>query len=203
MDYSDLAYTVEPMRLEDIDEVVAIERRSFPTPWPIGAYRFELRQNPRAHYFVARPRHKSEEGVEERPQGGLWARLKRSSPPSPKGHVVGYGGFWLVAGEAHISTIAVDLRLRRRGIGQLLLASMIEKAVALGANYLTLEVRASNPEAQELYRKFGFQEVGRRSRYYSDKEDAVLMSVEELTPSYWEHFGELVTALRERLKADQ
>ena len=64
MAQSDLPYIVEPMHVEDIPEVVQIERLAFPTPWPARAYRYEIAQNKLAHYFVARRQLPEEEGVE-------------------------------------------------------------------------------------------------------------------------------------------
>ncbi|MFQ6000770.1 MAG: ribosomal protein S18-alanine N-acetyltransferase [Anaerolineae bacterium] len=198
MEYNGLAYKVEPMQASDIREVMAIERLSFPTPWPMGAYRFEIRRNPRAYYFVVRPQ---EEGAapSEKPRRGLLARFRSTDQRSP---IVGYGGFWHSAREAHISTIAVHPRLRRKGIGQLILIAMIEKARSLGADHITLEVRASNLVAQSLYRKYGFQVVGRRRRYYSDNnEDAVVMVAQDIDRlPYSIHLQELRERLIERLE---
>jgi len=198
MDCSGLAYKVEPMEVSDIQEVMAIERLSFPTPWPTDAYRFEIRHNPRAYYFVVRPQ---EEGATQReePRRGLLARFR---PTDERPLIVGYGGFWCSAREAHISTIAVHPRLRRKGIGQLILMAMIEKARSIGADHITLEVRASNLVAQSLYRKYGFQVVGRRRKYYPDiNEDAVVMAVQDIDrPPYSIHLQGLRNRLMERLK---
>lgn len=197
MDYDGLAYKVEPMQTSDIQEVMAIERLSFPTPWPMGAYRFEIRHNPQACYFVVRPQGEGEAQPGET-RRGLLARFHSSDRPP----IVGYGGFWCSAREAHISTIAVHPRLRRKGIGQLILLAMIEKARSGGADHITLEVRASNLVAQNLYRKYGFQVVGQRGEYYSDNnEDAVVMVVHHVDrPPYSTHLQGLRERLMERLK---
>ena len=184
MDRESLPYTVEPMRLQDIPEVLEIERLSFPTPWPARAYRYEVGQNRLAHYFVARRRFPAEreEQVQEKDASFLnriqsWTQTTRAGALS----VVGYCGFWMAADEAHISTIAVEPKYRRQGIGQLLLITAIERAVKLGASLLSLEVRVSNLAAQNLYRKYGFKVVGRRPRYYSDnREDALIMTAEHV-----------------------
>jgi ribosomal-protein-alanine N-acetyltransferase len=184
MDRDALPYIVDSMRLEDIPEVLEIERFSFPTPWPARAYRYEVGQNRLAHYFVARRRFPAEreEQVQEKDAYFLnriqsWTQTTRAGVLS----VVGYCGFWMAADEAHISTIAVEHKYRRQGIGQLLLITAIERAVKLGANLLSLEVRVSNLAAQNLYRKYGFKVVGRRPRYYSDnREDALIMTVEHV-----------------------
>lgn len=199
MDYDGLAYKVEPMQVSDIQEVMAIERLSFPTPWPMGAYRYEIRHNPRAYYFVVRPQEEGAAQCEE-PRRGLLARFRSTTARRPS--IVGYGGFWCSAREAHISTIAVHPRLRRKGLGQLILIAMIEKARSVGADHITLEVRASNSIAQSLYRKYGFQVVGRRRGYYSaSNEDAVIMAAQAIDrPPYSIHLQELWHRLTERLK---
>ncbi len=184
MDREHLPYQVERMRLQDIPAVVEIERLSFPTPWPARAYRYEVGQNRLAHYFVARRQFPDErdEQAEEHDTGLLkrlqsWTQTTRTVGFP----VVGYCGFWIAADEAHLSTIAVDPRYRRQGVGQLLLIAAIERAIELGASLVSLEVRVSNLEAQSLYRKYGFKVVGRRPRYYSDnREDALIMTAEHV-----------------------
>jgi ribosomal-protein-alanine N-acetyltransferase len=125
----------------------------------------------------------------------LWQRDGR--PP-----VLGYGGFWMIAGEAHISTIAVASEWRRRGLGEFLLWSMLTRASAMGAFEATLEVRISNKVAQNLYHKYGFETVGRRRRYYQDNsEDALIMTVNSFnSEAYQERLGELGQALMARLR---
>jgi ribosomal-protein-alanine N-acetyltransferase len=207
MDRDHLLYSVEPMRLQDIPEVVEIERLSFPTPWPARAYRYEVRQNRLAHYFVAR-RHfpdEREERAEEK-ETGLLKRLQSCTQTTKAGAlpVVGYCGFWIAADEAHISTIAVDPEYRRQGVGQLLLITAIERAIELGASLVSLEVRVSNLAAQNLYRKYGFNAAGRRPRYYSDnREDALIMSTEHLRSAPYQrllegHREQLLQRLKSR-----
>ncbi|HYR93179.1 MAG TPA: ribosomal protein S18-alanine N-acetyltransferase [Methylomirabilota bacterium] len=144
---------IEDMRLEDVPAVQLVENASFPIPWPANAFRHELTQNKNAHYLVAK------EGD----------------------HIVGYAGLWLSLDEAHITTFAVLPEYRRRKIGERMLLSIFERAERLGAEWLTLEVRASNLPAQRLYEKYGFRPAGIRRRYYSDNnEDAIIMWTERL-----------------------
>jgi len=144
---------IDDMTLDDVDAVQEVERTSFPVPWPANAFRHELTQNKNARYLVAR------EG----------------------GRIVGYAGLWLMVDEAHITTFAVHPDLRRRRIGERLLVRIFEMAQALAAEWLTLEVRASNLAAQKLYEKYGFRRAGVRRRYYSDNnEDALIMWTERL-----------------------
>ena len=144
---------IEDMRITDVDAVQEVERASFAVPWPASAFRHELTQNKNAHYIVAK------EGE----------------------HVVGYAGLWLSLDEAHITTFAVLPDFRRRRIGERMLISLFERSERLGAEWLTLEVRASNLPAQRLYEKYGFRTAGVRRRYYSDNnEDAIIMWTERL-----------------------
>ncbi len=144
---------IEPMTLDDLPAVHAIERASFTTPWPDDAYRSELRTNRLATYVVARA------GDE----------------------VVGFAGLWLMVDEAHVTTFAVDPAWRRRGIGEHLLVALLDVSIARGAREATLEVRLSNVAARRLYEKYGFRPVGLRPRYYTDNgEDALIMTTEPL-----------------------
>ena len=144
---------IEEMRSEDIPGVQLVENASFPLPWPANAFRHELTQNKNAHYIVAK------EGE----------------------RIVGYAGLWLSLDEAHITTFAVLPDHRRRKIGERMLLALFERSAKLGAEWLTLEVRASNLPAQRLYEKYGFRAAGIRRRYYSDNnEDAVIMWTERL-----------------------
>jgi ribosomal-protein-alanine N-acetyltransferase len=195
MDYTDLPYVVKPMRLRDISKVMEIEHVSFLSPWSARAYRYELLENDLSHYFVVRQRQM------ERPESSLLARVRRSLGVGIRPPILGHSGFWLMVGEAHISTIAVQPNWRRRGIGELLLVAMLDRATELEAEIATLEVRVSNVTAQNLYHKYGFQQVGLRRHYYRDSnEDALIMSTERLTSATFQsQFQQRKRALREKL----
>ena len=111
-------------------------------------------------------------------------------------YLLGFVGIWLMVDEAHIVTIASRPERRREGIGERLLIAAIELARDLDQVVVTLEVRASNVEAQAMYEKYGFARVGLRKRYYTDNnEDAVLMTTPDLaTPAY----VKLLAGLQER-----
>ncbi len=210
---------VRPMRHSDIPQVIEIERESFPTIWPPTAFRRELQQNRLAHYIVvternpkptaaAPPRH----GPVGRILGEVRHMLHGDNPqdlPAPEDRpelVAGFVGMWLMADEAHIVTIATRESHRRRGIGERLLIAAIELAQQKHQPLVTLEVRVSNGAAIALYEKYGFEEVGRRPRYYSDnREDALIFTASAVTSQAfierfndlrsaharrWEHFGE-------------
>jgi ribosomal-protein-alanine N-acetyltransferase len=189
-------YKVEPMQWTDVPEVMAIEQQAFTLPWSDYTYRHEILENTHSHYFVARRLN----GESHLSSNWLMRRLRRARPAP----IVGYGGFWLVIDESHISTIASDTKWRGRGIGELMLLAMVERSIELGAAMVTLEVRASNLVAQNLYRKYGFEIVGRRARYYRDNdEDAELMTVDHVnTEIYQQRLRELREALEDRLRRD-
>lgn len=138
---------IQPMVPADIAEVVAIEAVSFPSKWQAGAYENELR-NKSAHYIVA----------------------KAGS------RVIGYAGMWATDDEAHVTTLAIHPDLRRRGTGERLLMTLLEKARELRVTRMTLEVREGNKAARRLYEKHGFMPIAHLHRYYSDTgEDGVVM----------------------------
>jgi ribosomal-protein-alanine N-acetyltransferase len=187
-------YRVELMQWADVPDVMVIERQAFTLPWSDYTYRHEILENNHSHYFVAR-----------RLNGHAPARfdwLRRLVQRPPAAPIVGYGGFWLVVDESHISTIASSEQWRGRGIGELMLLAMVERSIELGAVMVTLEVRSSNTVAQNLYRKYGLAVVGRRPRYYRDNdEDADLMTVDHVQDAaYQAKLRALRAALEERLR---
>ncbi len=159
-----LPYRVEPMTLSDIPQVIEIEQAAFPTPWSARAYRYEVVENENSTMLAVRP------------GGGPLTGLVRHLGFVPSGPILAYGGFWLLDNEAHIATLAVHPERRREGLGELLLVSLLEQAMAQGAWRSTLEVRVSNRPAQKLYEKYGFRKEARRRRYYTDtNEDGYFM----------------------------
>ncbi|MCF6097195.1 ribosomal protein S18-alanine N-acetyltransferase [Thermovorax subterraneus] len=140
--------TVELMGVEDLDQVIEVEKLSFTNPWSRNSFFLELTSNELATYIVAKV----------------------------DGRVVGYAGMWLIVGEAHVTNVAVHPGFRKKGIGELLMRSLMTIARESGAKMMTLEVRKSNYIAQNLYTKLGFEPIGIRRGYYTDNnEDAVIM----------------------------
>jgi [ribosomal protein S18]-alanine N-acetyltransferase len=191
------AFVVEPMRVEHIPAVSAIEKLSFPQPWPQNAYRREIQENRMAHYIVARRLGDSPHTAEApyvsptSPSTDLFGRLSRLwRPPEPPRSpqlveelrsIVGYAGIRVMTDEAHVTTIASHPDVRGQGVGELLLVALIHRGIEVGARWMTLEVRASNQVAQNLYHKYTFKEMGVRRRYYSDNgEDALVMWTDAL-----------------------
>jgi [ribosomal protein S18]-alanine N-acetyltransferase len=143
------------MIVADIPAVLAVDQASFPTPASEKLYRHELTDNPLAHYQVL---------------------LEHTGTTE---EVIGFAGFWLIAGEIHISTIAVRPDRRGRGLGEWLLLNLLLLGCDLAPLLVTLEVRRHNRVARNLYAKYRFEEVGVRRGYYRDTdEDALLLTVD-------------------------
>jgi ribosomal-protein-alanine N-acetyltransferase len=196
------------MRKEDVPQVNEIDREAFPTQWPPPNYNHEL-QNMLARYIVACEDTEAAENpgakaVPDTAPRGLVQRVKKwlggflgTEKPTPdRQRVVGFAGIWVLADEAHITNIATRKRFQRRGIGELLLFSIMDVAKELKADIMTLEVRASNTTAQKLYQKYGFTQVGLRRGYYTDnREDGILMSTESFSSaSFQERLQQLKQA---------
>ncbi len=140
--------SMAPMTLEDLDEVLSIEKASFHTPWSRGAFRYELTQNRVARSVVVRAGHA----------------------------LAGYLCLWEIGHEIHVTNLAVHPRYRRRGMARALLASMLDDARRKSVELVFLEVRPTNVEALNLYESLGFRVIGRRKGYYFDTgEDALVM----------------------------
>jgi len=194
-------FTVRPMTIADIAQVMEVEQESFPTMWPPTAFKRELQQNRLAHYIAVVERNPSAEVQADTPadtpgHGGAFERLfgeirhllgseedKPLPPPERRPELIaGFIGLWLLPGEAHIVTFGVRQAHRRRGLGELLLISAIELAQRNGQAMVTLECRVSNEAALGLYEKYSFERVGLRPRYYSDDhEDAYVLTVDGVT----------------------
>jgi len=144
--------TESPLRFirlmpEHIAVLLPLELASYPDPWTQGMFRQEVK-NAHSYFYVAF-------------LGDVLA---------------GYAGFWLVAGEAHVTKVTVDEQFRCRGFGLALMEFLLQKGDELAATTFRLEVRESNRAAQRLYARLGFREIGRRQGYYTkSKETAVVM----------------------------
>lgn len=194
---SSFPFVVRPMQETDIPAVMAIERRSFPSPWPESAYRYELRYRVNSRFYVLEP----SGGEEPQPVGFgerlQWALQHQEAPP-----ILGYLGLRLRAAEVHICTIAVHPDWRGQGLGDLLLLLALETALRHGARRVTLEVRPSNRVAQRLYAKVGFVRVEVRRSYYRDGEDAWVMALELLDEACAACLQDLREAVEARLVAE-
>ena len=202
------------MEGRDIYAVAAIDREAFPTTWPPPSFHRELNDS-RVRYLVVRQESEAiaspvgtiAVGLSSRPKFQLFLdRIRRGLlsgskvENSPVESILGFVGIWITDGSAHITAIAAREAHRGRGIGELLLISAVEMALSQELQSLTLEVRTSNTVAQSLYRKYGFQEVGIRKRYYRDNnEDALLMTTDPIEASEYQQLFQGLVSKHERL----
>lgn len=140
--------TLRRMLLQDVSCVHEIESLSFPRPWSRESFESEL-DNACARYIVL-----LEDGI-----------------------VAGFGGMWLIVGEAHVNNLAVHPDYRRRGYGRRIMKEMMRVAYRDAENpQMTLEARVTNAPAIDLYMSMGFEVAGRRKNYYEDNgDDAYIM----------------------------
>jgi ribosomal-protein-alanine N-acetyltransferase len=194
----DTDYYIRLMQEKDIPQVLELDREAFPTQWPrptYNSFKQELRNRLARYIVVCKPNTFTREPERETLSLPVWEKLLhlknifnfRSSvstenPPPAKEYIIGAAGFWLMVGEAHITTIAVRESYQKQGIGALLLIAVMDMASQLNAHMVTLEVRISNTTAQSLYSNYGFYQTGLRKRYYSDNgEDAYIMSTDTIS----------------------
>ncbi|HLM08242.1 MAG TPA: ribosomal protein S18-alanine N-acetyltransferase [Thermoleophilaceae bacterium] len=139
-------FEIRRLTYADLPQVIAIERRAFPTPWSLAMFVLEL----------------------SKPSGICLASVRDE-------RVIGYLVCSRYDTVWHLMNIAVDDRMRREGIASALLERLFEIADKPSEQY-TLEVRTSNDAAIRLYERFGFRAAGRRRAYYHDnREDAIIM----------------------------
>ena len=139
------------MTIDDVQAVHKIELASFPTPWTLDSFYYEMTENQYAHYLVAE---------------------------DETGEIIGFCGIWLVIDAAQITNVAVVKSVRGQGIGETLMREAMRVAKEANMDVMSLEVRVTNTVAQNLYRKLGFLDGGLRKGYYTDnQEDALVMWV--------------------------
>ncbi len=143
-------WVLRDVRAEDLDAVIEVELTAQPAPWTRVIFEREL-DTEHSHIWVA----------------------PGTSPDDPA--IAGFCVLWLVHDEAHVLNVAVHQDCRRRGLATALLAELLERAVEYELAFVTLEVRESNAAARALYGGMGFEEVGRRPKYYADTGEAAVL----------------------------
>lgn len=150
------------MLIDHLDQVLAIEAYSFPTPWSRPIYERDITENANSRFYCAL---------------------------NDEHEVVGYIGNWFYLDECHVGTIATRSDMRKQRIAQRLILHTAQYAIIEKIQYIVLEVRVTNLSANTLYHKLGFRKVGIRKGYYSDTgEDANLMILDKL-PEFVERLG--------------
>lgn len=146
----EMKVNIVPMNADHLEELERLERICFSRPWSRKMLAEEL-ENACAAFLVA-----------EEPETGK---------------ILGYAGVLVMADEGYITNVAVFPEYRRQGIAAQIIKVFCDFATGNHLAFLTLEVRPTNTAAIELYRSFGFEEVGRRKNYYDlPKEDALILT---------------------------
>ncbi len=141
---------IRRLTLDHLDNIMKIERVSYPNPWPSSVFVEELQHR--------------------------WSTLWGFFPPGMQ-VPVGFLLFWEIYDELHVLNLAVHPDYRQNGLAKSLLTSLLEYGRRKNFKFVTLEVRRSNIPALNLYRQLGFQMVGVRKGYYCDNnEDALIMA---------------------------
>ncbi len=164
---------LDVMKLKDLDEVLKIEKRLFPSPWSKWMFAAEI-ESERSFCFVARS----------------------------EGAIIGYAVLNYIGREGHLLNLAVVPDYQNLSIGSTLVARLIKFAMQNGVRRLTLEVRTSNIVAQRLYQKFGFQKIGVRKKYYAEtNEDGLILWTGDITfQSFQEKLNNIEKQLGRKIK---
>jgi [ribosomal protein S18]-alanine N-acetyltransferase len=155
---------IVPLTTDLLNEVVKLDELCFGKLWTLEGYQREL-ASPNSEIILLQ--------IQERD-------IEEDRSPIPE-QILGVGCFWRIVDEAHITILAIHPDYQNRGLGQLILYSLLKKSSALGLERATLEVRDSNESALYLYQKFGFKIAGRRKNYYQKTgEDALVLWCKDL-----------------------
>jgi ribosomal-protein-alanine N-acetyltransferase len=148
--------------VRDVAAIVALENRVYDPPWSETIIRDEMAQANRIYLVV------EDDGI-----------------------IVGFGGVMLVEEDAHVTTLGIAPEHRRRRLGSRLLLALIDRALDAGSRNVTLEVRESNVNAQQLYAQFRFADVGKRRGYYRSEDAVVMWALAVDTDDYRRHLDEI------------
>ena len=159
--------TIRDANLSDLSAIVSLEGQVYDQPWSEAIIRDELAQASRTYLVIE--------------QGDA---------------IVGFGGLMFVDEDAHITTLGIAPNERRQHLGSRLLLKLVDRALDAGSRHLTLEVRESNDNAQQMYEQFGFDGVGKRHGYYRGEDALVMWALDIDTEAYQER----LEAIRLRLE---
>ncbi len=209
---------LKPLKAEQLPAVVELDKLCFGGHWTLDGYRREL-ESTTSHLLTlclksANVYHSIQSNYNpETPNNSQLSELtaQQSRALSLSGvatqteaeipsQLIGLGCFWSILEEAHITLLAVNPEYQNQGLGKLLFYGLLYLAHHQGLERATLEVRVSNQTALSLYKKFGFQEVGKRRRYYQDTgEDAVILWRNHLATA---EFNKILMEWHQEIKAN-
>ena len=164
--------TIKKMSLKHISSVVELDRLCFGGLWSAQGYQREL-ESPNSDMLILVISQNAEDSNEE-----VFFKSSNFQSQITYNHqsIIGIGCLWAILEEAHITILGIHPQYQRLSFGRLLLYTLMRSAWERGLERATLEVAASNISALSLYYKFGFQDVGRRRRYYQQTgEDALIL----------------------------
>jgi [ribosomal protein S18]-alanine N-acetyltransferase len=138
---------IRQMTSDDIEKVKQIEDTQYKSPWTSMMFLNEITSNKFAHLFVL----------------------------EDKDEIIGYSGVWIVSDSATVTKVTISKERQGKGLSNLLMKDLIQRVIDANCAYISLEVRVSNKKAVQLYKKYGFEQVGVRKKYYTDGEDAFAM----------------------------
>ena len=139
---------IRSMTINDLEEVVKIEKDLYKTPWNEKQYRYELEENEFSYVFI----------------------LEHDNV------IVGYYGFWVMFEDCDITKVSIRKEFQGMKLSNILMEDCFVRVKALGCNKINLEVRTTNERAINLYKKHGFEDVIIRKNYYGKNEDALILS---------------------------
>lgn len=139
---------VRSMAVNDLDEIVKIEKDLYKVPWNEKQYKYELEENEFSYLFVL----EHEETI------------------------VGYYGFWILFEDCDITKVSIRREFQGMKLSNVLMEDCFNRVKSLGCNKINLEVRVDNIKAINLYKKYGFKEICVRKDYYGKGEDALVLS---------------------------
>lgn len=139
---------VRSMTINDLEEIVKIEKDLYKTPWNEKQYKYELEENEFSYVFI----------------------LEHNDI------IVGYYGFWVMFDECDITKVSIRKEFQGMKLSNILMEDCFNRVKALGCKKINLEVRTTNERAINLYKKHGFEDVIIRKNYYGKNEDALILS---------------------------
>ncbi len=183
-DKGDLTLCIEPMTLEDLPQVMVLERRCFPSPWSQRLFREELE-----HPWAILELFKMIDGptdfwetLRENKDLFIEKKVLKQPAPNPSLPLIAYMDYWLVQSELHLLSIAVHPHFRRLGLGRIMIERVMEATRFVACKRVKLEVRKNNKAAQRLYRELGFVVQKIKKGYYSDTGEDGLVMVRKVEP---------------------
>lgn len=211
---------LKPLKAEQLPAVIELDQLCFGGHWTLDGYRREL-ESSSSHFLTVCLGKSSVDGKSHSnynfensnnsPSAQLTLEQSNALNSNSSGvatnrsieipsQLIGFGCFWSILEEAHITLLAVNPEYQHQGLGKLLFYGLLYLAHQQGLERATLEVRVSNQTALSLYKKFGFEEVGKRRRYYQDTgEDALILWRNHLATA---EFNKILMSWQQEIKAN-